>query len=991
MTSIQNLTSADPFANDTNLGGDTSILYIHIRIFQRSGRKALTTIEGLPKGVDFKKILKFFKKEFCCNGSLLEDETIGTVVQLQGDHRKETAQFLIEELIFQQTKPTKYWIQDLKHHPTSIIVFNNTTYNHLHSTTLPPPSPPPSTTMDQTSDDKKRPSEDNGTPSGRPTKRALSSSDSPSTIALSGSSNALNASGPNAPDQNILLFQNRAMKIRVEEQKHEISDKEVKIRNMSSKLHTSEEIMSTLCRVWDQVSAKLDIDSPYHDLNNNNNNDSPSSTSNMNGTNTNNNNGTNNNSNNNNNNNNNGPIESSYGFLASFISEPSPLDDDYSLELSLQNRIKKTQSTFSKIVESVLKEHSLSNTVFRLLKSSKDITSNDYERLLKDENERLSKHNQILQNAYDKLQIQIKYLNDQTSHLADQSSSYQLTSEEFIDLQKQSDARLLEARKLREEKANLLKDLQQMQVEIRNIPEERIQHTMGYSILTKRMGFMTEELEQKSGLCAKLQADLIQLSNSRRQDLQNLETTEIMRRQTAERRINQLEAEATELKSEKEKLIEIIEHRNPNVPSQEYITESRMLLESKDQDIAKIKKEIETLKENIEKYKDYKQQIILAEEKANRQIEVKNLEIKEIMEKLRETTRLNEELKEKEKKLIEKEKELQLSVQLLKSSSSEQVDSQDLRISENKLKHRVEELEKEIGDIEESKKSHNEQLASVQEKHKETMRELEASLAQLRGNEESHRQESEALMGEIDSMGKEYEKMTEQNTRLMKQLSDKEDTHAHLMAENIKAQQAIRISRESQMASEDKALRIEEKLKQQNELLSKMDEKASQLQKQLLKVSDDFQACSFELEKFKRITRETAAHSQELKVQVDHLSLQNQEWHKKADESIFALERESDRAKRLEEDKQQLKKKLDKANANAPSSVSASKAEEELKNINQRLRCTVCNDRQKNYVIAKCFHVFCKECIYSNIDTRKRKCPICMGTFSGNDVHQVYI
>ncbi|EFA74776.1 eukaryotic translation initiation factor 1 [Heterostelium album PN500] len=100
MSSIQNLSSADPFAEDSGLGGDSSVQYIHIRIFQRSGRKALTTIENLPKNIDFKKILKYFKKTYCCNGSILnENELIGNVIQLQGDHRKEAAQFLIDEKI----------------------------------------------------------------------------------------------------------------------------------------------------------------------------------------------------------------------------------------------------------------------------------------------------------------------------------------------------------------------------------------------------------------------------------------------------------------------------------------------------------------------------------------------------------------------------------------------------------------------------------------------------------------------------------------------------------------------------------------------------------------------------------------------------------------------------------------------------------------------------------------------------------------------------
>lgn len=71
--------------------------YVHIRIQQRNGRKTLTTLQGLPKEYDAKKLLKAFKKEFACNGTLVDDEELGQVIQLQGDQRQKISMFLIEE------------------------------------------------------------------------------------------------------------------------------------------------------------------------------------------------------------------------------------------------------------------------------------------------------------------------------------------------------------------------------------------------------------------------------------------------------------------------------------------------------------------------------------------------------------------------------------------------------------------------------------------------------------------------------------------------------------------------------------------------------------------------------------------------------------------------------------------------------------------------------------------------------------------------------
>ena len=67
---------------------------IHIRVQQRNGRKCITTVQGLHQDLDLKKILKALKKQECCNGTVVEDEEMGAVLQLQGDQRDSVAKFL---------------------------------------------------------------------------------------------------------------------------------------------------------------------------------------------------------------------------------------------------------------------------------------------------------------------------------------------------------------------------------------------------------------------------------------------------------------------------------------------------------------------------------------------------------------------------------------------------------------------------------------------------------------------------------------------------------------------------------------------------------------------------------------------------------------------------------------------------------------------------------------------------------------------------------
>jgi len=72
---------------------------IHIRIQQRNGRKSICTISGLAPDLDLKKILRALKKTLKCNGAILEDEELGKILQLQGDHRTMIHDFLVDQEI----------------------------------------------------------------------------------------------------------------------------------------------------------------------------------------------------------------------------------------------------------------------------------------------------------------------------------------------------------------------------------------------------------------------------------------------------------------------------------------------------------------------------------------------------------------------------------------------------------------------------------------------------------------------------------------------------------------------------------------------------------------------------------------------------------------------------------------------------------------------------------------------------------------------------
>lgn len=72
---------------------------VHLRIQKRSGRKHITTITGLGQDLDFIRLLKAFKKNFKCIGSLdIQNEDV-IAIKLSGDQRENIRDFLLQEEI----------------------------------------------------------------------------------------------------------------------------------------------------------------------------------------------------------------------------------------------------------------------------------------------------------------------------------------------------------------------------------------------------------------------------------------------------------------------------------------------------------------------------------------------------------------------------------------------------------------------------------------------------------------------------------------------------------------------------------------------------------------------------------------------------------------------------------------------------------------------------------------------------------------------------
>lgn len=71
-------------------------LVVHVRVMQRTNRKKTTICQGLPKYINFQKVLKAMHKNFNCGGTITDSKEYGKVIQLQGNHALNIKSLLLD-------------------------------------------------------------------------------------------------------------------------------------------------------------------------------------------------------------------------------------------------------------------------------------------------------------------------------------------------------------------------------------------------------------------------------------------------------------------------------------------------------------------------------------------------------------------------------------------------------------------------------------------------------------------------------------------------------------------------------------------------------------------------------------------------------------------------------------------------------------------------------------------------------------------------------
>ena len=177
----------------------------------------------------------------------------------------------------------------------------------------------------------------------------------------------------------------------------------------------------------------------------------------------------------------------------------------------------------------------------------------------------------------------------------------------------------------------------------------------------------------------------------------------------------------------------------------------------------------------------------------------------------------------------------------------------------------------------------------------------------------------------------------------------------------------------------------------QNQVVRKLEEKERLIQSNLAAIEKESNCKQQALELHKRKAIEAAQSAADLKLHLDKYLSQLKEAQSTVAEKTSALQEQSYKTTRLQEDVIGFKRKYERAKKFEVATTADEVLMEEIREYKSQLTCSACKTRKKDAVLTRCYHVFCYECLKTLYEGRDRKCPKCNATFGAKDFHKLYL
>ncbi|KAF9435680.1 E3 ubiquitin-protein ligase bre1 [Entomortierella beljakovae] len=542
--------------------------------------------------------------------------------------------------------------------------------------------------------------------------------------------------------------------------------------------------------------------------------------------------------------------------------------------------------------------------------------------------------------------------------------------DELLQFRRLANSRQAEIEEMNLQKTLLKEEIDKLRGQLDQLSEEKIQESQHVKGILVQIQSARHDGEFYRSEVLRLRAELEELRSSRRRFVEILETEEKTRRSTLEAEVKKLENDISRVKDSRDRFQQMYENR---CSKDDYEVQQN-------QEIRKIantrKDRITTLSAEI-----LRLQGMLATTSDDWNLYAFYLKSPSDMSTL-------VDLKSKyatSEGLISK---LHLELECTKEAALETRDITAIKSSESQLHQQVDALSTKLARLEgimgEGADDEIKSLVSTIDIKNKTIKRLELRV-------QAHEAVQTPLLNELHTVANAWGQLEEATSRKAIDLAQKDDLIFKLLSDKTRQESKCSNLIRAKEQSANMAVVMKRQSDMQHDQINRLDEREKSLSQQMVTLEKEQTVLNSEVyaqkSKLQEYTQINSGYKDKFTKQEERL-LELQTLLK---ERTDAYENESASRKKLIEESDSMKRRIEEYAKKSEGGSGDSEASKQAARYLKLLKCPACDVNFKSHVILRCMHVFCKSCMDKQMEYRQRKCPTCRENFGAKDVKEIYL
>jgi len=231
----------------------------------------------------------------------------------------------------------------------------------------------------------------------------------------------------------------------------------------------------------------------------------------------------------------------------------------------------------------------------------------------------------------------------------------------------------------------------------------------------------------------------------------------------------------------------------------------------------------------------------------------------------------------------------------------------------------------------------------------------------------------------------------------MEQLAAKEESASKLMQERRKELLAMQLIREEKSKLDDLLAKAKEVNEGATAYRTALEQEAKSLKEMASKRDEERAKHQQFIEHWRAQAEEAKLREEQAKAQLKVLQDSEMRSAEREKSAMSAAHAEGATVKRLTQERDALQRQLNHKRSAEPSGGggggggASGELKEQLEYYRGIVKCPLCMKNEKNAVINKCFHTFCRDCIDQRLNLRNRKCPTCAVPIDFQSVKELFL